>query len=201
MVKFLRFSSAWSVFALSVFSTQMHAADITGTMVGTITDPSGAKIVGAQVSIQNVDRGRTERSLVTDPDGNFSAALLPIGKYTIAVESKGFKKATLTGIVLNVNDKLTFPVTLQVGSVTEEVTVEESPVAVQLQAAEQSTTITGTQVRELTLNNRNYEQLVTLMPGVSSSASDQIYVGVSNPAEGGPVKPGLLYQWIAAYAE
>jgi hypothetical protein len=105
----------------------MRAADITGTMVGTVSDPSGAKIVGAQLSIQNLDRGRTERSLVTDPDRNFSAALLPIGKYTIAVESKGFKKATLTGIVLNVNDKLTFPITLQVGSITEEVTVEESP--------------------------------------------------------------------------
>lgn len=163
----------------------MRAADITGTMVGTVSDPSGAKIIGAEVLIQNLDRGRTERTLTTDPQGNFSAALLPIGKYSIAVESKGFKKATLTGIVLNVNDKLTFPVTLQVGNVTEEVTVEESPVAVQLQAAEQSTTITGTQIRELTLNNRNYEQLVTLMPGVSSSASDQIYVGVSNPAGGG----------------
>lgn len=185
MHKASNLSSSCILVLLGVFSTQMHAADITGTMVGTVSDPSGAKIVGAQVSIQHVERGRTERTLATDADGNFSAALLPIGKYTITVESKGFKKATLTGIVLNVNDKLTFPVSLQVGSITEEVTVEESPVAVQLQAAEQSTTITGTQIRELTLNNRNYEQLVTLMPGVSSSASDQIYVGVSNPAGGG----------------
>jgi hypothetical protein len=78
---------------LGACSTQMHPADITGTMVGS-QRPSGAKIAGAQVSIQNVDRGRTERTVATDPDGNFSAAILPIGKYTIAIESKGFKAQT-----------------------------------------------------------------------------------------------------------
>lgn len=182
MVKSFRHWSTLFVFILTAFSYQMHAADITGTIVGTVADPSGAKIEGAQVAIVSVDRSRVERSLASDANGNFTAALLPIGKYSITIEAKGFKKATLTGVTLNVNDKLTYPVTLQIGDVAESVTVQESPVEVQLQSAEQSTTITGTQIRELTLNNRNYEQLVTLMPGVSSSASDQIYVGVSNPS-------------------
>ncbi len=182
MVKFCKsISCALLVIALAV-PRSASAADITGSIVGTVTDPSGAQVSGATVSITNVDRNRTERTLTTDLHGNFAAELLPIGRYSISIEAKGFKKASLTGIVLNVNDKLTFPVTLAVGSVNEVVTVQESPLDVQLQSAEQSTTITGKQIRDLTLNNRNYEQLLTLMPGVSASTSDQIYVGVSNPS-------------------
>ncbi len=176
------YRAALPVFCLLFTAIQGYAADITGSIVGTVTDPSGARVVGAQVSILSVDRNRTERTVTTDTDGNFAASLLPIGKYAIDIEAKGFRKATLAGIVLNVNDKLTFPISLQIGDVNQVVTVQESPLAVQLQSAEQSTTITGSQVTGLTLNNRNYEQLVTLMPGVSSSASDQIYVGVSNPS-------------------
>ena len=173
---------ACCLLAAGMCTSLLQAADITGTIVGTVSDPSAAKVVGAQVTIESVDRNRAERTLSTDSGGNFAAALLPIGKYTISVEAKGFRKATLTGIVLNVNDKLTFPISLQIGDVNQVVTVQESPLAIQLQSAEQSTTITGRQVTGLTLNNRNYEQLLTLMPGVSSSASDQIYVGVSNPS-------------------
>jgi hypothetical protein len=177
----LRLFSAISFFLLYVAGLS-PAQDITGTIVGTVTDSSGATIPGAAVDVVSVNRSRTERSLTTDTNGNFAATLLPIGKYTIAVEAKGFKKATRTGIVLNVNDKLTYAISLEIGNVSEVVNVQESPVAVQLQSAEQSTTITGTQIRELTLNTRNYEQLLTLMPGVSSTAADQIYVGVSNPS-------------------
>ncbi|MBV9404953.1 MAG: carboxypeptidase regulatory-like domain-containing protein, partial [Acidobacteriaceae bacterium] len=181
MFRLRAFASIIALLLLLAAASHTRAADITGSIFGTVTDPSGAPVPGATVHIVNVDRNRTERTLTTAADGNFTAELLPIGHYSIDVEAKGFKKATVSGIVLNVNDKLTYPVVLQVGDVTQSVTVEASPLEVQLQSAEQSTTITGTQVRDLTLNNRNYEQLVTLMPGVSSTASDQIYVGVSNP--------------------
>lgn len=174
------------LFGLAAIATRhVSAADITGAMVGTVTDPTGAKVPGAKVDIFSVERGRSERSLVSDNDGNFTAALLPIGKYRLSVEANGFKKVSITDVTLNVNDKLTFPVKLEVGDLSQSVTVQDSTVAVQLQAAEQSTTINATQIQNLTLNNRNYEQLVTLMPGVSASTSDQIYVGVSNPAGGG----------------
>lgn len=182
MTKRWWFVLALCVLGFSLCATLALAADITGSIVGTVSDPTGGRVIGATVNIISVDRHRTERSLTTDSNGNFAAELLPIGRYTISIEAKGFKKATLTDIVLNVNDKLTYPVTLDVGNVSEVVTVQESPVAVQLQSAEQSTTITGTQIRDLTLNNRNYEQLLTLIPGVSTSTSDQLYVGVSNPS-------------------
>ncbi len=182
MLKLCKFLPVVCLLALSSIPNDIHAADITGSMFGTVSDPSGAKVAGATVTIFSVDLNRTARTLTTDSSGNFTAELLPIGRYRIEIEAKGFKKTTLTDILLNVNDKLTFPVSLQLGNVAETVTVQESPVEVQLQSAEQSTTITGTQIRNLTLNNRNYEQLVTLMPGVSSTAADQIYVGVSSPS-------------------
>ena len=161
------------------------AADITGSIVGTVSDPTGATVQGAKVDVFSTQRNRSERTLVSDANGNFTAALLPIGKYSLRIEANGFKKVSVDDITLNVNDKLTFPVKLQIGDVSQSVNVLDSTVAVQLQSSEQSTTITGAQIQNLTLNNRNYEQLVSLMPGVSASTSDQIYVGVSNPAGGG----------------
>ena len=100
----------------------------------------------------------------------------------MAVEAKGFRKAVRSGIELHVNDKLTVSFDLEIGDTQQEVTVEASPVQVELQSATAQTLISGTQVRELALNSRNYEQLVTLMPGVVySGAGDQMYVGNNNP--------------------
>ncbi len=97
------------------------------------------------------------------------------------MDAAGFKKAEHTGIKLDVNQNLTTDMVLEPGSAQQTVTVTTSPLQVDLQSAQSQTVITGTQVRELTLNTRNYEQLVGLMPGVSTGVSDQLYVGVSNP--------------------
>ncbi len=162
----------------------LAAQDINGSIAGTVTDPSGATVPNAKVTIVNTERNQVLRNLITDDSGNFSAPLLIIGKYSVTVEAVAFKKASRTDIQLNVNDKLTVNLTLEVGSPTEQVTVQESALSVELQSSAGSTLISGTQVRELSLNNRNYEQLVSLMPGVSSGASDQIYLGTTNPTGG-----------------
>lgn len=171
---------AWGAFFS--FGFRAEAQNITGTIVGTVTDSSGASVQNAQVVVHSSDRQRDERTLQTDGSGNFSAPALQIGKYDLSIEAKGFKREIRKDIVLNVNDKLTFPITLEIGSASESVTVQESPIQVQLQSAEQSTTITGAQIRELGLVTRNYEQLVGLMPGVSASNTDQLFVGVSLPS-------------------
>ena len=158
------------------------AQDITGTIAGTVLDASGAGVPDAKVTITSLDRNQVVRTITTDSAGNYSAPLLPVGKYSVSVEAKGFKKATQTDITLNVNDKLTINLKLEVGDVQQEVTVQAAPIAVELQSPTQSTLVNGTQIRELALVTRNYEQLVALMPGVSSSAVDQLYVGVSAPA-------------------
>ena len=158
------------------------AQDITGTIVGTVTDPSGSAVPGAQITIFNVRQNHTERVLTTDSAGDYTAPYLPVSTYRISVEGQGFKKAVREDIVLNVNDKLTVSFFLDVGDVTQTVTVTETPVHVDLQSATQSTVVNGTQIREQALITRNYEQLVALMPGVSSASVDQLYVGVTVPS-------------------
>ncbi len=162
--------------------TPVIAQDINGSIVGTVQDASGAGVPGAKVSVTNLDLKQVIRTATTDESGNFSAPLLPVGKYSVTAEANGFKKATQKDITLNVSDKLTINLKLEVGDVQQEVTVQAAPVAVELQSHVQATVIEGTQIRELALVTRNYEQLVALMPGVTSSAVDQLYVGVSQPA-------------------
>src|SRR5882672_5035367 len=164
---------------------QMWAQDTTGAIVGTVQDASGAGVPGAKVSITNTDRNSVIRTVESDKDGSYTAPLLPIGTYSVSVEMKGFKKAVQRGIEVNVNDKLEVNLKLEVGDVATEVTVEASPIQVESQTSTAQNLIEGTQIRELALNSRNYEQLVALMPGVTNtSTSDQIYVGVSNPLSG-----------------
>ncbi|MBI1750384.1 MAG: TonB-dependent receptor [Acidobacteria bacterium] len=167
---------------LLVCSAGAWAQEITGTIVGTIKDATGAVVTGAKITVTNTDKNIVVRALTSDASGDYVAPLLPIGHYSVTVEAPGFRKTTQRNIELNVNEKLTINLTLEVGRVEETVTVEASALQVELQSPTAANLISGTQVLELSLNNRNYEQLVTLMPGVSSGAQDQIYIGTTNPS-------------------
>ena len=159
------------------------AQEITGSVFGTVTDKSGAIVSGATVTVENADKNDAViRVVTTNENGDFVVQFLPIGHYTFVAETKGFKKAERRGVTLNVNDKLTLNFTLEPGAVTEILTIEADASPVELQTATASGLITGTEIRELAINTRNYEQLVALTPGVSTGlASDQLYVGVSSP--------------------
>jgi outer membrane receptor protein involved in Fe transport len=171
------------ILLLTLVTVTMGAAqDITGSIAGTVLDASGAGVPDAAVAITSVDRNQLVRSTTTDSAGNYSAPFLPVGGYSVSVEARGFKKAVQTDTAVNVNDTLTINFKLEIGDVVQEVTVAAPLVAVELQSPAQSTLVNGTQIRELALVTRNYEQLVALMPGVSSAAVDQLYVGVSAPS-------------------
>ena len=173
-----RIALAFSLCVLSVFGQQ----DV-GSIAGTVTDSSGAAVPNAAVSITNSETNVLVRKLTTSGEGQYSAPLLPVGRYSIKVEAPSFKAAVRENIVLHVSDALTIDFKLEVGDVTQTVTVESAPLQVELQnGAAQASTITGTQIRELALVTRNYEQLVSLMPGVTSASVDQLYVGVSLPS-------------------
>jgi hypothetical protein len=167
---------------LASLATSAFSQEITGSIVGTVKDASGAGVPGATVTVTNTDRNAVARTETTDSAGNYSATLLDVGHYSVSAEAKGFKKVTVKDIQLNVSDKLTINVPLEIGDVQQQVTVESAPTQVTLQSAEQSTVINGTQIRELALITRNYEQLVSLMPGVSAASVDQLYVGTSLPS-------------------
>src|SRR2546425_7019104 len=157
------------------------AQDITGSISGTVQDAQSKAIPGATVTLTNIDKNIVVRTVKADDKGDYVAALLPIGRYLVTAEAPGFKKVIHTGVVLNVNDKLTINLKLEVGDVTETLTIEATALQVDTQTATGAGVISGAQVRELPINNRNYEQLVSLMPGVAINVSDQIYIGVSNP--------------------
>ena len=109
---------------------------------------------------------------------------MPLGTYTVKVSASGFKAEAVTGLVLHVNDALTVNRTLVVGNAQETVTVTADQVQLNLENGMSQGLINGTQIRELALNNRNYEQLLLLQPGVSygNATSDQLYIGVSLPS-------------------
>ncbi len=168
--------------AVLLCSAGARAQVTTGLIAGTVKDTSGAVVPNATATLTNTDTNIVVRTVKIGGGGEFTAPLLPIGHYSLSVEAGGFQKFTQTGIVLNAGDKLTFYPELKVGSTAQEVTVQASPFQVEMQSAQAAGLVTGTQVRELSLNGRNWEQLVTLTPGVSASAdADQLYVGAFAP--------------------
>jgi Carboxypeptidase regulatory-like domain/TonB-dependent Receptor Plug Domain len=156
------------------------AQEITGSIVGTVKDANGAAVKGATVTITNSDTKLVVRTVNTNDDGEFSAALLPVAYYDVAVEATGFKKHVDERVKLNVDERRTVNIDLAPGNISETVTVTSEALQVDTQTATASNVINGTQIVELSLNNRNWAQLITLSPGVTSNVADQIYVGTTN---------------------
>ncbi len=130
----------------------------------------------------NSSRNQLAAKVTTGSDGQFVGTLLSIGTYAVGVEGRGFKKLTQKGIELHVSDRLSLRFELQVGDTSEQITVEADALSVPTQSAAAESLISGAEIRELSLNNRNYIQLISLLPGVTNnSATDEVYVGTTNP--------------------
>ncbi|MGH7970082.1 MAG: carboxypeptidase-like regulatory domain-containing protein, partial [Limisphaerales bacterium] len=99
----------------------LHAQNITGTISGTVVDSKGGVVPNVTVTLTNEDTHAIMRTVTTDSNGQYAAPLLPIGHYSVAAETTGFKKVVHSGLILNVNDKLAVNLTLEVGTVTETV--------------------------------------------------------------------------------
>jgi hypothetical protein len=154
------------------------AQETTGTITGVASDQSGAVLPGVSVTIKHINTS-TSHTVVTNETGLYTASLLPIGAYELTFELSGFQSVTLKNIDLHVNDRLKLDGHLSIGGVAESVQVTAGQSMVQPIAALQST-MTSTQVKELPLNNRNFVQLATLAPGVSSDLTDEVGVGLTS---------------------
>ncbi len=143
----------------------------TASIVGTVTDPSGAAVPNARILITNTETGLV-RSTITNTTGSYAARELAIGHYNVRVEAPGFKVSERTGITLNVNDTVRADAGLQVGESKESVTVEANAVQVQADTNEVSQTITAAEVSDLATNGRNVIQLAALVPGAASNIPD-----------------------------
>jgi hypothetical protein len=139
----------------------------TASIVGTVTDPTGAAVPSAKITITNTGTGLV-RSTTANSSGNYAARELTIGPYTVRVEVPGFKSYERTGITLNVNDIVRADATLEIGTAQESVSVEANAIQVQADSNEVSQTIDPTMLSELQTNGRNVIQLATLVPGASA---------------------------------
>ena len=162
------------------FSAIGVAQELQATLTGTVTDTSGALVAGATIVVHSQDTGTDVRTVTTTDAGGYNITHLPAGRYTVSVNQAGFQKFVAKEVVLNVSEKHTLDVQLSAGKVSEtvEVTAENTPI--QTTTAEESGTVTGEQVRELSLNNRNFEQLVLLQPGVANQLPDKVGFGLQN---------------------
>jgi hypothetical protein len=138
-----------------------------GTLSGTITDPSGAGIPQAQITIKNVATG-VERSISTNENGFYAEPNLTPGEYQVTISAKGFNTEVKSGITINVGARQVFDLALQIGTVTHKVEVTAEAPIIQLASSDISATVNATTVRELPLNGRSWTDLAALQPGVET---------------------------------
>jgi hypothetical protein len=160
-----------------------YAQEVSGSISGTVTDTSGAVVKGANVVFTATDRNQVIRTVTSNSVGFYTATSLPIGIYSVSITAPKFSTAVVQHLILHANDALTVNQSLRAGNASESVVVTAEQVQLNLENAATQSVINGTQVRELILNNRNYEQLVALQPGVVyGGTSDQLYIGNSLPS-------------------
>ncbi len=157
-------------FALLLFGSLL-AFGQEATIVGTVTDPSGAAVQNVKVTITNLDTGNVTYSTTNDV-GQYVAPSLHIGRYNVQAETSNFKAAEQKGIVLAVGDRRRVDFQLQIGNTQESVTVEANTVAVQTDTGEVSNLITGQQISELAVNGTSLFQLAALAPGASNDITN-----------------------------
>ena len=158
----------------------VRAQELHATINGLVTDASGAVVPNAQVTIARTDVKGETRTIDTNAAGSYTATDLAAGRYNITVSANGFKTFTSPDVTVFVAQTRAVNAKLQPGAVSQTVTVQQSSVAIDTTTSALAGTISGTQVRELQLNNRNFEQLVTLQPGVVSNLPSYVGFGLSN---------------------
>jgi len=185
-------ASAWTrlatVLALILGMSLAHSQQITGTIVGTVTDSHGAVIATATVKATNVDTGFS-RSVPTNGYGEYRIDYLPVGKYNIEATAAGFERYLQNSVALDVDQELTVEIALAVGTVSETVTVTQAPPTVNTSDAVLGRTLEPEEINNLPLVNRNTYTLVSLTPGVMANNNSS----TSNPS-GNPTFAVGLYE-------
>ncbi|MGO8787253.1 MAG: TonB-dependent receptor [Terriglobia bacterium] len=168
----------FSVFLL-LLPVAMWAQD-TATIVGTVTDSTGAVVPGAKVTVANPDRGFT-RDVASDSAGEYTAVRIPIGNYVVSTEVAGFQKLVRSGIALSAGQTQKVDLVLTVGQVTQEIKVSGNVAKVETEGATLSGVVTSKQISNLALNGMNFLGLTFLVPGatISNSQEDAMTLGHS----------------------
>ncbi len=165
-------------------------AQATATIVGTVADASGKVIANASVTVTQKETGLT-RQVTTNDRGFYVVPSLPVGTYTVAVEVKGFKRKSVTGITLQVGEEPRIDVALEVGEVSETVTITSQAPLLQTESASVGQVIDNRYTTQIPLNGRDFSQLILLTPGaVTRPGGFDLSTGASTGSLGSGVAIG-----------
>jgi len=157
------------VIALGFSPPKSLGQGITGTIVGTVVDSSGGVIAGATVTAKNMDTAVSYKT-VTGPEGYYTVPNLPPGQYSVTVQYAGFKTGTSSGNVVNVEQSTRIDFTLSTGELTQTVEVTAQTPLVETTTSDLGSVINNTQVTNLPINGRIFQQMLTLVPGTTPQA-------------------------------
>jgi hypothetical protein len=159
---------------LAVLGTGVvFAQGSTAAITGSVKDASGAVLQGAAITVKHLDTGLT-RAAESDASGNFTIPSLPVGAYEVTAEKMGFRRELRRGINLEVAEEAQVNMTLQVGSIDQQVTVTEDAPLVNTTLASTAGLINESQVKDLPLNGRSFDQLITLNVGTTNNSSNTL---------------------------
>jgi len=184
-----RRSCSWRVHVLALILVGFLcvppvSAQVSASLSGTVTDPSGAAVTAGKITVINVNTGVT-RSTVTDNTGRYQALSLPVGEYEVRVKKQGFAEEIRTGIHLVVGEAASVNLSLRVGEVSQKVTVNADAPTVNITTTDISGLVGEQQIKDLPLNGRSYDELLTLNPGIVNFTSEKTGgIGVSNSTVG-----------------
>ncbi|HTB10754.1 MAG TPA: carboxypeptidase-like regulatory domain-containing protein [Bryobacteraceae bacterium] len=150
----------------------VHAQVVTAAISGKVEDPSGGGVSGATVTVKSLETGAT-RVATTDDAGNFKVLSLPLGPQELKAEKTGFRTQIRTGIKLEVGQEAVVNLKLQVGDVVQEVTVSEAIPVVNTTTSSVSGLVGESAVKDLPLNGRSFDNLITLNPGTINYSSEK----------------------------
>jgi hypothetical protein len=153
------------VVAVCLLPAALAAQAVTGTILGVVTDSTGAVMPGATVTLTNAGTGLL-RVVNTDANGEYTAPSLPTGRYAVKAELAGFKTVNVPDVDLGVDQRMRINVKLEIGAVEESVTVTGTSPLVQTSSSELGTTVNEEQIKMLPLNGRNFVNLTRTVPGV-----------------------------------
>ncbi len=160
------------------FTVQTFAqGGATGAIMGTVQDPSGAFIANAEVRVTNQDTGVQERTVKTGADGAFAAPLLPVGTYTVSIQSAGFTEGRFPGIVVRVTETTRMIAKLTTQAVQQKIEVQAEVQAVDTTDATTGQAIENDTIRALPLATQNFQQLLTLSTGAQSDLNAAAQLG------------------------
>jgi hypothetical protein len=171
----------------ALFTAFASAQNTNGRVIGIITDPGGAAVARAKVTVTNVGTNVTWNT-ETDERGSYQVLDVPIGMYKVAAESPGFAKITTEPQELTVNQSLRIDIHLKVGAVNESIEVQSQAAQVETVNPTIGGTVTGKAIQDLPLNGRNTLDLALTQPGVTPIADD---IGTYGTSNGGATETGL----------